>query len=118
MSKSKKLHSFDELARLFGVEKSEESPLSKKDENDDFPPKEDCIELHFSKKGRAGKIVTILKGFEADEEQIKHLSKYLKMKLGVGGSVKDDEIIIQGNHRDKIAGILKELGYCVKRVGG
>ena len=76
------------------------------------------LEAHYSKKGRAGKPVTVLKGFKGSKEKIKELAKFLKNKCGVGGSVKDSEIIIQGEHREKITSILIELGHSVKRIGG
>ncbi len=81
-------------------------------------PGKQHLEAHFSKKGRGGKIVTVIKGFEGPTEDLKQLGKELKNKLGVGGSVKDGEIIIQGNNRDKVVQILKEKGYKVKNVGG
>lgn len=76
------------------------------------------LEAHFSNKGRGGKTVTIIKGFEGSENELKNLAKLLKTKCGVGGSTKDGEIIIQGNYRDKIMQILQKDGYQVKRVGG
>jgi translation initiation factor 1 len=76
------------------------------------------LEAHYSKKGRGGKIVTVIKGYEGSEESLKILGKEIKNKLGVGGSVKNGEIIIQGNIRDKIIKILQEKGFSVKKVGG
>jgi len=60
----------------------------------------------------------VVKGFEGQDEDLKALAKNLKKKCGVGGAVKDGEIIIQGNYRDKVMEILKKDGYNVKRVGG
>lgn len=79
---------------------------------------EQQLEAHFSNKGRGGKTVTLIKGFEGTEEDLKILGKKLKTKCGVGGSIKDGDIIIQGNFRDKVMGILKKEGYPVKRIGG
>ncbi len=81
-------------------------------------PNQQYLEAHFSNKGRAGKIVTVIKGFIGNEQDLKALGKLLKTKCGVGGSVKDNEILIQGNYRDKIMEILTKEGYHVKRIGG
>ena len=67
---------------------------------------------------RKGKPTTIIEGYTGTDEDFKILAKELKTKLSVGGSFKDDSIIIQGDYRDKIMIILKEKGFKVKRVGG
>ncbi|EPR70394.1 Translation initiation factor SUI1-related protein [Winogradskyella psychrotolerans RS-3] len=67
---------------------------------------------------RKGKPITILEGYTGATEDFKKLAKELKTKLSVGGSFKDDRIIIQGDYRDKIMSILKDKGFNVKRVGG
>src|SRR5210317_1622594 len=79
---------------------------------------EQYLEAHFSNKGRAGKTVTLIKGFVGSEQDLKSLAKLLKTRCGVGGSAKDGEIIIQGNYRDLIIKIRLEKGYNVKRIGG
>ena len=76
------------------------------------------FELHFSKKGRSGKIVTLVKGIDVDKDTLEYISKKLKRKLSVGGSIKDGEIIIQGNSRDKIQENLLKMGHSVKKIGG
>lgn len=72
----------------------------------------------YEKKGRNGKPVTLIEGFEGSDEELKKISKKLKTTLGIGGSEKDGTIIIQGDNRDKIMEILKNMGYKTKRVGG
>ena len=72
-----------------------------------------CIDKH-----RAGKIAVIIKEFIGTTEDLKSLGKLLKSKCGVGGSVKNREILIQGNIRDKVMSILEKEGYNYKRVGG
>jgi len=67
---------------------------------------------------RKGKPITIIEGYTGATEDFKKLTKELKTKLSVGGSFKDDKIILQGDYRDKIMIILKEKGFKVKRVGG
>ena len=67
---------------------------------------------------RKGKALTILEGFTINDIEIKNIAKELKKKLSVGGSLKDNYIIIQGNYRDKIMEILNLKGFKTKRVGG
>ena len=72
----------------------------------------------YEKKGRNGKPVTLIEGFEGSDEELKKIAKKIKTTLGIGGSEKDGIVIIQGDYRDKIMAILKDLGYKTKRVGG
>lgn len=75
--------------------------------------------IHLEKKGRGGKTASIVRGLNMSEDRLKDLAKVLKGKCGVGGSVKDREIIIQGDQRDKILDHLKSLGIKdVKKAGG
>ena len=67
---------------------------------------------------RKGKPITIIEGYTGADKDFKSLAKDLKKKFSVGGSFKNDSIIIQGDYRDKIMAFLKELGFQVKRVGG
>lgn len=67
---------------------------------------------------RRGKATTIIAGYNGAKSDFKQLAKDLKTQLGVGGSVKNDEIIIQGDYRQKIMTLLEEHGFQVKRVGG
>ena len=67
---------------------------------------------------RKGKPITIIEGYTGADKDFKTLAKDLKKKFSVGGSFKNDSIIIQGDYRDKIMEFLKELGFNVKRVGG
>ena len=72
-----------------------------------------CIDKH-----RAGKIAVIIKCFVGNAKDLKALGKLLKTKCGVGGSAKNGEIIIQGDVRDKVMGILEQEKYNYKKVGG
>lgn len=67
---------------------------------------------------RKGKPTTIISGYEGEENDFKILAKDIKNKLAVGGTFKDNEIIIQGDYRDKIMKILQDKGFKTKRVGG
>ena len=67
--------------------------------------------------GRAGKVATVVRGFVGSDEDLEELGRSLKRSLGVGGSVKDGEIIIQGEHRDRVTELLLNKGYSrTKRV--
>ena len=67
---------------------------------------------------RNGKPITVIEGYNGADSDFKILAKELKNQLGVGGAVKNDTILIQGDYRDKIMTLLKEKGFKVKRVGG
>ena len=91
---------------------------SGKEQEEVLKPEDQLLEAHYSSKGRAGKKVTVVKGYVGPDDDLNSLGKDLKKKCGVGGSVKDGEIIIQGDVRDKVMSYLRELGFKVKRIGG
>ncbi len=83
-----------------------------------LPPSQQIVYLHRDSKGRHGGTVTLVKKLVLSEEDMKELAKKLKQLCGSGGTVKDDVIEIQGEHREKIAEALTKMGYKVKIAGG
>ena len=112
----KKFSSLSDLQSLIKNDETLKPETENTSKQDDIALQ--SLEAHYSVKGRAGKPVTVIKGFKGTKEELKDLSKFLKNKIGVGGSVKNNEIIIQGKTRDKVTQILEDLGHKVKRIGG
>lgn len=79
-----------------------------------LPPDKQLLKVIRDSKQRKGKVVTIVSGFIGDNEDLKELSKKLKNKCGCGGSEKDGEIILQGDIKEKLSVILKDMGYKAK----
>lgn len=84
----------------------------------ELPPNQQQIRVQASRKGRGGKTVTVISGFQAKPETLAVLLKTLKTQCGAGGTVKDMEIEIQGDHREKIVQVLVKQGYKARVSGG
>ncbi|MCP4415092.1 MAG: translation initiation factor [Chloroflexi bacterium] len=84
-----------------------------------LPPKEQTISIQREKKGRGGKQVTVMRGFQLAAKDLDRLGKTLKKGCGSGGTVKQEGIVeIQGDHRERIAALLQKQGFKTKFVGG
>lgn len=88
------------------------------EEQETLDPRDQDLRVLIDRKQRGGKIATVITGFVGTEDDLKDLGKTLKQKCGVGGSAKDGEIIIQGDQREKIMGLLSNMGYRAKKSGG
>jgi translation initiation factor 1 len=87
-------------------------------EQDTLPPAKQKLKILLDKKRRAGKIVTLIEGFVGTTADREDLGKKLKTFCGTGGSVKDGEIIVQGDNRDKVMQWLQKNGYINTRKSG
>ena len=89
------------------------------DDPEELPANQQKLRVLIDRKQRKGKEVTLVTGFVGPESPLQELGKYLKTKCGVGGSVKDGEIILQGDHRERVVALLMEKGYSnTKKAGG
>lgn len=86
-------------------------------ESSTLAPNEQHLTSLIDRKLRKSKPVTLITGFVGSESDLKDLGKLLKIKCGVGGSVKNGEVILQGDVRDKVIDMLKSLDYNVKKSG-
>lgn len=83
-----------------------------------LPPARQDLRVWLDRKQRAGKVVTLVRGFAGADDELQALARLLKTKCGVGGGAKDGEILIQGDHRDRVVEILLKAGYCKTKKAG
>ncbi len=112
MAKKKKINIIYSTNQNFDYDYDDEQ------EEETLPNSEQKLYVSIDRKQRKGKAVTLVEGFIGTDDDLKDLGKILKTKCGVGGSAKNGEIIIQGEHKDKVFDLLKNEGYGVKKKGG
>ncbi|PSB15162.1 stress response translation initiation inhibitor YciH [filamentous cyanobacterium CCP1] len=84
----------------------------------ELPPNQQNLRVQASRKGRKGKTVTVISGFQAKPETLADILKKLKTQCGAGGTIEENEILIQGDHAQKLVQLLVQMGYKAKVSGG
>ena len=105
------------LGMVFSTNPDFEYTTTEEQEAATLPPAQQNLRVWLDRKQRGGKTVTLVKGFVGSESDLTELGRMLKSKCGVGGSAKDGEIIIQGDHRDRVVELLIAAGYKCKKAG-
>ena len=108
----------DRLGTVYSTNPNFQYENDGENEEETLPPQRQNLKVSLDRKKRKGKSVTLVTGFVGANDDLKDLGKLLKSKCGVGGTVKDCEILIQGDFCTKIIEILKKENYKVKRSGG
>lgn len=112
---AKKLNSFDGL--VFSTDPDQElNYFDNTEETETLANNKQNLRIELDRKQRRGKEVTLIAGFIGKDEDLKELGKKIKTKCGVGGTIKNGEILIQGDFRQKIVDLLLVEGYRAKKI--
>ncbi len=106
------------LGMVYSTNPEFEYSSAEEDSEGTLAPEKQNLRVWIDRKQRGGKVATLVCGFVGSESDLKELARTLKSKCGVGGAAKDGEIIIQGEHRDKVVDLLLKAGYKCKKAGG
>lgn len=101
----------DRLGVMYSTNPDFRYATESEEEEETLPKEKQQLRISLDKRNRGGKTVTLITGFRGAAADLETLGKYLKTRCGVGGSAKDGEIIIQGDHRRKVLELLQKEGY-------
>jgi len=107
----------ERLGMVYSTNPDFQFDTGQESESGTLPPNRQKLIVSLDKRNRKGKSVTLVTGYIGTNADLEELGRALKTKCGVGGSVKDGEILIQGDFRDKIVQILSTEGYLAKKSG-
>ncbi len=105
------------LGMVYSTDPDYAYTTQKEPEAELLPPAQQQLRVWLDRKQRAGKVVTLVRGFVGPDDALQELARLLKTKCGVGGAAKEGEILIQGDHRDRVVDILVKNGYGCKKAG-
>ncbi len=106
------------LGMVYSTNPDAQYSYEEEQECETVEPSKQNLRIWLDRKQRGGKVATIVCDYIGSESELKELARMLKSKCGVGGAAKDGEIIIQGDHRDKVMELLLKAGYKCKKAGG
>lgn len=118
MAKDKKENWKDRLSVVYSTNPDFQYQVEENDDKDTLKKNQQRLRVEIDRKQRGGKTVTLITGFSGSEDDLKDLGKWLKTKCGVGGSAKDQEILIQGDHKQRIVDLLIKDGYTATKAKG
>lgn len=105
------------LGMVYSTNPDFEYRTDEPEEAETLPAARQQLRVWLDRKQRAGKVVTIVRGFVGREADLAELARLLKTRCGVGGAAKEGDILIQGDHRDRVVEILTRAGYGCKKAG-
>ena len=101
----------DRLGVVYSTSADFDYQTNEAEEPETLAPAAQVLRVRIEKKGRGGKIATLVSGFVGTSDDLADLGRTLKSKCGVGGSVKDGEILVQGDFRERVISLLRSMGY-------
>ncbi len=101
----------ERLGMVYSTNPNFEYDYETEQEAETLAPAKQVLRVWRDTKGRGGKVATVVRGFVGSTDDLEELGRTLKRGCGVGGSVKEGEIIIQGDHRDRVTALLQQKGY-------
>ena len=106
----------ERLGVVYSTNRDFQYETNEVEEEETLPKEKQALRIALDKKGRGGKVVTLITGFRGTNDDLAALGKELKVKCGVGGSAKEGEIILQGDFRQKALELLQKAGYTKSRT--
>lgn len=106
----------DRLGVMYSTDPGYQYNTGEEEEEETLPKEKQLLRVALDKRNRGGKAVTLITGFRGTADDLGALGKLLKVKCGVGGSAKDGEIIVQGDHRGKVLELLQKEGFLKSRI--
>lgn len=107
----------DRLGVVFSTNPDYNYETSNEAEQETLAPAKQNLKIWLDRL-KGGRVATVIRGFVGSDDDLSALGKELKKSCGVGGTAKDGEIIIQGDHRDRVLELLTKAGYRCKKAGG